>query len=143
MTFFVRTSHDDVSLLFHKSANSFFSARIQVYNATRKNLCAYPSEYWIMRPFFDQASQFGPAMKFSFLLSTRTILAASLLEGDFAMLQTRRSPSWVWVASMSDFCREEEACHARVTIGDGALEVVKLCSIVNRGCSEAINMLPF
>lgn len=86
-----------------------------------------------MRPFLDQASQFGPGMKFSLLFSTRTILAESLLEGDFAILQTRRSPSCVCVASISDFCREEEACHARVTIGDGALDVVKLCSIVNRG----------
>lgn len=96
-----------------------------------------------MRPFLDHASQFGPGMAFSLLFKTRTTLAESLLEGDFAMLQTRRSPSCVCVASMSDFCREEEACHARVTIGDGALEVVKLCNIVNRGCSEAINKLPF
>ena len=96
-----------------------------------------------MRPFFDQASQFGPGMAFSLLLRTRTTLTESLLEGDLAILQTRSSPSCVCVASISDFCREEEACHASVTIGDGALEVVKLCRIVNRGCSEAINMLPF
>lgn len=44
---------------------------------------------------------------------------------------------------MSDFCLEDEACHAKVTIGEGALEVVKLCNIVNRGCNEAINILPF
>lgn len=130
-----------MSLYCFISQQTCFLAR--AYRCVIKKKVSYPSEYWIMRPFFDQASQFGPGIEFSLLLRTRTTLAASLLEGDFAMLQTRRSPSWVWVASMSDFCREDEACHARVTIGDGALEVVKLCSMVNRGCSEAINKLPF
>jgi hypothetical protein len=96
-----------------------------------------------MRPFFDQASQFGPGIEFSLLFKTRTTLALSLLEGDFAMLQTRRSPSCVWVANISDFCLEDDACHAKVTIGEGALDVVRLCNIVNRGCNEAINRLPF
>jgi hypothetical protein len=44
---------------------------------------------------------------------------------------------------MSDFWREEEACHDSVTIGDGALDVVKLCKMVKRGCSFAINSDPF
>lgn len=79
-----------------------------------------------MRPFFDHASQFGPDWKFSVRFSTLTTFAVSELEGDFAMLQTRRSPSCVWVASISDFCLEDDACHANVTIGDGPLEVVRL-----------------
>jgi hypothetical protein len=44
---------------------------------------------------------------------------------------------------MSDFCRDDEACHANVTIGDGALEVDRLCRIVNRGCRDAISSDPF
>lgn len=96
-----------------------------------------------MRPFFDHANQFGPDWKFSVLLRTLTTFAVSLLVGDFAMLQTRRSPSFVCVASISDFCREEDACHAKVTIGDGPLEVVKLWRIVNLGCNAAIKRDPF
>jgi len=46
--------------------------------------------------------------------------------GGFATLQTRRSPSEVCVANMSDFCFDEEACQANVTIGDGARDVVKV-----------------
>lgn len=67
----------------------------------------------------------------------------SLLVGDLAMLQTRRSPSFVCVASMSDFWREEEACHANVTMEDGPLDVVKLWRIVNLGCRAAIRSEPF
>jgi hypothetical protein len=73
---------------------------------------------------------------------TLTTLAVSLLVGDFAILQTRRSPSFVCVANMSDFWREEDACHAKVTIGEGPLEVVKLCNIVNLGCKAAISNEP-
>jgi hypothetical protein len=44
---------------------------------------------------------------------------------------------------MSDFCFEEEACHASPTIGDGASEVVvSVCSIVNIGESAAIRIDP-
>lgn len=42
------------------------------------------------------------------------------------MLQTRRSPSCVCDANISDFWREEDVCHANVTMGDGPLDVVKL-----------------
>lgn len=59
------------------------------------------------------------------------------------MLQTRRSPSCVWVASISDFWRDEDACQAKVTIGDGPLEVVRLWRIVNLGCKAAIRSEPF
>jgi hypothetical protein len=58
------------------------------------------------------------------------------------MLQTRRSPSFVCVANISDFWRDEEACHANVTIGEGPLEVVKLWRIVNLGCRAAISRDP-
>ena len=51
--------------------------------------------------------------------------------GGFATLQTRRSPSIVCAASISDFCFVDEACHAKFTIGDGARLVVRVCSMVN------------
>lgn len=44
---------------------------------------------------------------------------------------------------MSDFCREDDACQFSVTIGDGPLDVVRLCKMVNRGCSVAISNEPF
>lgn len=44
---------------------------------------------------------------------------------------------------MSDFCLDDDACHANVTTGEGALDVLRLCNIVKRGCKDAINMLPF
>jgi hypothetical protein len=71
------------------------------------------------------------------------LAGSALLLVDFATLQTRKSPSSVCVANMSVFCREDEECHANVTIGDGALEVVKVCRMVNEGCNAAINSEPF
>ena len=53
--------------------------------------------------------------------------------GGFGTLHTRKSPSKVCVANISDFCFEEEACQASPVICDGALEVVSVCSIVNEG----------
>lgn len=44
---------------------------------------------------------------------------------------------------MSDFCRDEEACQFKVTIGEGPREVVRLCKMVNLGCSVAISREPF
>ena len=41
-------------------------------------------------------------------------------------LHTRRSPSLVWVASMSVFCLDEDPCHANPVILEGALLVVKV-----------------
>lgn len=73
----------------------------------------------------------------------RTTLAGSLLLNDFATLHTLRSPSSVCTANMSDFCRADEACQARVTMGDGALEVLRLCKIVNLGCKVAMIREPF
>ena len=44
---------------------------------------------------------------------------------------------------MSDFCREDEACHASVTMGEGPREVVRLWRMVNLGCNVAIKSEPF
>ena len=96
-----------------------------------------------MRPFLDQPIQLGPDRKFSVLRRTLTILAGSSALYDLVTLQTRRSPSWVCTANMSDFCRDDEACQARVTIGEGPLEVVRLCNMVKRGCNVATRREPF
>lgn len=82
-----------------------------------------------MRPFLDHPIQLGPFWKLSVRFSILTTLAGSSLVEDFATLQTRRSPSLVCTANMSDFWRGEEACQAKLTMGDGALEVLKLCRI--------------
>lgn len=79
-----------------------------------------------MRPFFDQPIQFGPSDMFSARLSIRTTFAGSSPLEDLATLQTRRSPLWVWVESMSDFWREDDACQASVTMGEGVREVARL-----------------
>jgi hypothetical protein len=60
----------------------------------------------------------------------------------FGTLHTRRSPSAVWVASMSVFCFDEEPCHDKPVILDGALDVVNVCSMVNAGCNVATNIEP-
>jgi hypothetical protein len=62
--------------------------------------------------------------------------------GGFETLQTLRSPSAVCVASMSDFCFDDEACHVRFTIGEGARDVVSVWRIVKAGCNAANNMEP-
>src|SRR4051794_39896240 len=97
----------------------------------------------MMRPFFDQPIQLGPVTTLSLLRSIRTTLAGSLTLYDLGTLQTLRSPSCVCTANMSDFCLDDEACHTSVTMGDGPLDVVRLCRIVNRGCSVAIRREPF
>ena len=86
-----------------------------------------------MRPFLDHDIQVLPGMKSeNGRLSTRMTRGGSVL-GGFDTLHTLRSPSAVWDASISDFCLEEEACQLRFVIGDGALEVVRVCKIVNDG----------
>lgn len=62
--------------------------------------------------------------------------------GGLGMLQTRRSPSSVCAASMSVFCLDDDPCHARPVILDGALVVVKVCRMVNDGCNVAIKIDP-
>lgn len=63
--------------------------------------------------------------------------------GGLDTLQTLKSPSAVWVASMSDFCFEDEACHVKATIGDGARDVVRVWRIVKEGCNAANKIDPF
>jgi hypothetical protein len=70
-------------------------------------------------------------------------LAGSSELCDFEMLHTRRSPSWVWTASISDFCRDEEACQLSVTNGDGGRDVVSLWRTTKLGCTVAMNREPF
>ena len=105
-------------------------------------LNTHPSEYCSIRPFFDHAAQFKPGSRLSLCFNTRIVAGAADFTG-FAILQTLRSPSNVCVASMSDFCLAEEACHARLTIGEGALAVVKVCKIVKVGCKDTIRIDPF
>ena len=137
MTCLVLTSQDEVCLDWISVSKR---ARPKINNARYRD--THPSENWTMRPFLDHPSQLGPGCRPSPLFNTLTTFAASIVLDDLAMLQTRKSPSWVCVASISDFCREDEACHARVTIGDGPLDVVRLCKMVNLGCKAAIKREP-
>ena len=61
----------------------------------------------------------------------------------FDTLHTRKSPLEACVASISDFCFEDEACQAIEIIGEGPREVVKVWRIVNWGRRFAIRMDPF
>lgn len=44
---------------------------------------------------------------------------------------------------MSDFCFGEDACHARLVIGDGARGVGSVCRMVKDGCSATSKIDPF
>ena len=96
-----------------------------------------------MRPFFDHPIQFGPSDRFSDLFKIRTTLAGSSTLYDFATLHTRKSPLYVCVDNMSDFWRDDDACHDNVTMGEGERDVVRLWRIVKRGCSVAMSRDPF
>lgn len=62
---------------------------------------------------------------------------------DFGTLHTLKSPSRVCTASISEVCFEEDACHARPTIGEGEIDVVvSVCRIVNEGDRAAIKTDP-
>lgn len=74
----------------------------------------------------------GPLLYGSDLFSAR-ITRGESFDGGFDTLQTRRSPSRVWVANISDFCLEDEACHDIAAIGDGPLDVVNVWRIVKVG----------
>lgn len=63
--------------------------------------------------------------------------------GGFETLQTRRSPSIVWEANISDRCFVDDACHDRFTIGEGARGVVNVWRMVKEGCKATIKMEPF
>lgn len=96
----------------------------------------------MIRPFLDHAIQWNPGSILSLLFKIRIVFGASAVAG-FATLHTRRSPSNVCVASMSDFCFEDEACQARLTIGEGDREVLRVCRIVKLGSRETMRMEPF
>lgn len=102
----------------------------------------HPSEYCIILPFLDQANQLSPDSTLSLLFRIRIVFGVSAV-GGFEILHTRRSPSEVCVANMSDFCLVEEACHAKFAIGEGARGVVSVCKIVNVGCRDTIRIEPF
>lgn len=104
---------------------------------------SHPSVYWMIRPFLDHVNQQGPRLLVSNRLSIRMIFGLSPATAVLGMLQTLRSPSAVWVASISDFCREEEPCQESPAIREGAFDVVRLCTIVKSGCSVAIKIEPF
>lgn len=93
---------------------------------------AHPSRYCTILPFFDQAINLGSADVESVLFKILMTRGVSL-PGGFATLQTLRSPFADCVANMSDFCFDEEACHANVTIGDGPRDVVRVCKMVKVG----------
>lgn len=63
--------------------------------------------------------------------------------GGLATLHTLKSPFADSVASISDFCLEEEACQAKESMDDGPREVAIVCKIVNVGWRVAIIIEPF
>lgn len=63
--------------------------------------------------------------------------------GGLGTLHTLRSPSLFWIASISDFCFEDEACHVSIAIGAGDREVFSVCRMVNCGCNAAKRIEPF
>ena len=83
-----------------------------------------------------------PGSTLSPLFKIRIVFGFSAVAG-LAILQTRRSPSDVCDVSMSDFCFEDEACQARLTIGDGERDVFSVCKTVKEGCRLAMMMEPF
>lgn len=101
----------------------------------------YPSEYCKILPFFDHANQLRHGSTLSLLFKIRMVLGCSAV-GGFETLQTRRSPSIVWEANMSDRCFVDDACHDRFTIGEGARGVVKVWRMVKEGCRATIKMEP-
>lgn len=65
----------------------------------------------------------------SLLFRIRMVFGDSAV-GGFDTLHIRKSPSIVCDASISDFCFVDEACQARLTMGEGARWVVRVCKIV-------------
>ena len=63
--------------------------------------------------------------------------------GGFPTLQTLRSPSDVWIANISDLCLAEDACHAKLAIGEGARGAGSVCRMVKAGLKETSNIDPF
>ena len=131
---FVLTSHDQVSL-------QHYALAMPDKRWHRPRWRAHPAEYWRIRPFLDQAAQFKPGSVLSLCFKILIVFGVSAVAG-LATLQTRRSPSAVCVANISDFCFDDDACHAKVTIGEGARDVVKVWRIVKAGCNATISIEP-
>lgn len=121
---FVLTSQIQVSL--RDQLTSTYALRAGM-EARGKSRCGstYPSEYCKILPFFDHASQLRHGSTLSLLFRIRMVFGCSAV-GGFETLQTRRSPSIVWDANISDRCFVDDACHDRLTIGEGARGVVKV-----------------
>jgi hypothetical protein len=86
---------------------------------------AHPSKYCTSLPFFDHPIHLGSDEFESDRFNT-LITRGDSFPGGFATLQTRKSPFDDCVASMSDFCFDEDACQAKEIIGDGPREVVRV-----------------
>ena len=74
----------------------------------------------------------GPEIEASAFLSIRMVRGVSFSAG-LETLQTLRSPFAAWEASISDFCFDEEACHANPIVGDGPRGVLNACKMLNVG----------
>jgi len=144
VTFFVRTSQR-VAVLKISSVETFpiFYQRMAAAGRQVVAQLTYPAEYCTMRPFRDHPSQLFPLPEASGRFNTRTTRALSSPSSDLGTLHTRRSPSFVCTASISDFCFDEEACHANAVIVEGCIDVVvSVCSIVNAGDNAAMRTEP-
>lgn len=98
--------------------------------------------YCSIFPFFDQAIHCGPDAAVSDRFKTRMVRGGSF-SGGFETLQTFKSPFNACEASISDFCFDDDACHAKLIKGDGARDAVKVCRIVKVGLRVAIKVEPF
>lgn len=94
-----------------------------------------------MRPFLDQDTQLRPDTKVSLRFKIRMTLGMPVV-GGLGTLQTLKSPSAFWIASMSDFCFEDDACHVSMEMGEGDLVVLSVWRMVNCGCKAANRMEP-
>lgn len=74
----------------------------------------------------------GPEIVASAFLSIRMVRGVSFSAG-LETLQTLRSPFAACEASISDFCFDEEACHANPIIGDGPRDMLNACKMLNVG----------
>lgn len=114
VTCFVRTSQDHVSL----QCGSVIS-QITCFGV------AHPSKYCTSLPFLDHPIHLGSAEFESDRFNT-LITRGDSFPGGFDTLQTLKSPFEDWVASISDFCFDEDACQAKEIIGEGPREVVRV-----------------
>ena len=105
-------------------------------------MLTYPFRNCTIFPFLDQAIHLGVEGSESDRFKTLIALGVSF-PGGFDMLQTLKSPFAAWVASISDFCFDDDACHASEIIGDGPRDVVNVCKMVKIGRRVAIKIDPF